>query len=148
MDNQNLSLFETSGYSMWPFLKQGARLVIKKAAGKDLKIGDMVLYKKAGQTICHRLVKKAENKEGVIFYIRGDNSTSKPEIVLENMLVGKVVGIIKNNKTINLDSKTCRITNFFIAITGPALNKILRSLKSFKQCAKYPWSDTGRSDTR
>ncbi|MFH1504505.1 MAG: nucleotidyltransferase family protein [Candidatus Omnitrophota bacterium] len=57
LDN-DLSFFETSGFSMWPFIKQGQKLIIKKILPESLKIGDIILYQEDNQKVCHRLVKK------------------------------------------------------------------------------------------
>ncbi|MBU2436492.1 MAG: S24/S26 family peptidase, partial [Candidatus Omnitrophica bacterium] len=72
--SHNLFLFKTSGFSMWPFLRGGQKIIIKKVLVRDLKVGDLILYRKDNQTICHRLIKKTREGQGQMLYVRGDNA--------------------------------------------------------------------------
>ncbi|MFH1191351.1 MAG: S24/S26 family peptidase, partial [Candidatus Omnitrophota bacterium] len=58
LPGEDLLFFETSGFSMWPFIRPGERLVIKKSPAQDLRAGDIILYRANNQLACHRLVKK------------------------------------------------------------------------------------------
>lgn len=121
-NTEDLLFFETSGFSMWPFMRQGEKLVIKKSPVDDLKLGDIILYQANNQLACHRLVKK--NRD--FLYTRGDNSLSAPEVITREMFIGKVVGIIKNNRMINLASRRNRLINRLIVITAPLIIKFLK----------------------
>jgi signal peptidase I len=118
---------------MWPFLKQGSRVIAKKASLADLAIGDIVLYKSTGNSlICHRVVRKFKNSDGYVIYVRGDNSLSLPEIISESMLIGKVAGIVKNRKKVMvLNSIKWRIINRLIVMISPLVvmvNKIAKPI--------------------
>ena len=65
----NLSFFETTGSSMWPFLRAGEKLIIKRTPTEDLKIGDIIIYRGKSQLVCHRLIKKIKekNKKAIIY---------------------------------------------------------------------------------
>jgi signal peptidase I len=135
IENKDAGLFyfDTSGYSMWPFLKQGSRVIAKKASLADLAIGDIVLYKSTGNgLICHRVVRKLKNNNERVIYVRGDNSSSLPEIISESRLLGKVEGIVKNNKkVIILNSIKWRIINRLIVMISPLVvmvNKIAKPI--------------------
>ena len=54
---EDIFFFKTEGFSMWPFLKPGGRLIFKKVPPETLRIGDVILYKADNQSICHRLVR-------------------------------------------------------------------------------------------
>ena len=100
--SQELIFVETTGFSMWPFLKAGEKLIIKKTSIEDLKVGDIILYWSDNQLVCHRLVKRVRDVDGYLLYTRGDNSSSLPTLVTEQMFLGKAIGIIRNGKTISL----------------------------------------------
>jgi len=52
----DLFLFETSGFSMWPFIRQGERLLVKRVFPDELRRGDLVLYQQNEKLVCHRLI--------------------------------------------------------------------------------------------
>lgn len=107
---------------MWPFLKEGERLVAKEAPVEELKIGDIILYRKNNQLVCHRLIKNVKTEEGCLFYARGDNSNCPPELVAEEMFIGKAMGIIKNSKIISLDGMRQHLINRFIVMAAPLVS--------------------------
>jgi len=127
-NNNNLSFFEATGFSMWPFIKQGERLIIKKIPIGDLKIGDIILYRKDNQLICHRLIKRIGDEKGYLLYTRGDNS-SQFDSLSEEMFLGKAIGILKNCKMISLLSWEKRFVNRVIVIIAPLLNIGIRAGK-------------------
>jgi signal peptidase I len=128
-DNNRLDFFEVNGFSMWPFLRQQDKCIVKKVPFESLKIGDIVLYKANGVVVCHRLIgtNKDENNRWV-FYIRGDNSF-KPEMVTEDMFLGKVIGILKGKRTVNLTTHSKKFKNRMIVIIAPVIAQIIRFLK-------------------
>jgi len=116
IENRNLFFFEAKGFSMWPFLKGNERLIVKKTPLSYLTPGDLILYSAgphsgAGkQLICHRLIRKPEGKSRCLFYTRADASLGA-ERVTEEMFLGKVIGIIDNNKLISYDTIKYKLIN-------------------------------------
>lgn len=117
--SQDLIFIDTSGFSMWPFLKPGQKLVIKKVPIRDLRVGDIILYRANNQLVCHRLLKKTIDKKRNLFYVRGDNSLSLPELLQEEMFLGKVIGTLKNGKMINLAGRKQQFINRLIVEIAP-----------------------------
>ena len=118
--------FKTTGFSMWPFLKEGERLIIKKVPPETLNVGDLILYKANNQTICHRLVRKVSHREEQLLYARGDNSKSLPELITKQTFLGKAIGIIRNGKTVNFTTKRRRFINRLIVVIAPLVCVRLR----------------------
>lgn len=130
-DNENgLFLLRTSGFSMWPFLKGGERVIIKKIPIEILSIGDIILYRRKDLIICHRLIKKNKNKQNWMLYARGDNSLGF-EFITEQMFLGRVIGILRNNRFINLNTTAQRFLSRFIVITSPWINISLLKAKFY-----------------
>ncbi len=125
MQIDDLSFYETAGFSMWPFIRQQEKLIIKKLPIEDLRIGDIILYQANSQMVCHRLIRKVRNRENYLLYARGDNS-SNLEPVTEEMFLGKAIGVIKNRKTVNLCTKRQKFVNRFIVIIAPLLSWAVR----------------------
>ena len=108
-----------SGFSMWPFLRPGEKILVKRIPVEDLRIGDIILYRVTSQVVCHRLVKKIKDKGKYLLYARGDNSDSSPELINEKMLLGKAVGILRNGKMINLAARRQQFINWLIIGIAP-----------------------------
>lgn len=128
-DNQGIFFFETTGFSMWPFLKTGERIVVKKVTPEDLKIGDIILYHFNNQMVCHRLAKKAAYGSGYLLYTWGDASPNLGEPITEKALVGKVISILRNGRVINFIGIWCCFINRFIVEFAPFIRigiKIIR----------------------
>lgn len=129
MPEQDLLFFETSGFSMWPFLRQGEKLIVKKTNPGDLSVGDVILYRFEKELACHRLVKKVRAKNEYKLYARGDNSLSAPELVLEGALQGKVIGVVKRNgKVTDISALMPRLLNRIIVTIAPLVSGYLKPL--------------------
>ena len=120
--SEDLLLFEATGFSMWPFIKQEEKLIVKKTPMMDLMIGDIILYRKDKQLVCHRLVRKIIDNEEYCLYTRGDNTKFLLEPITEQMFFGKAVGKIKNGRIISLTGKRQQIINRLIIIVSPLIN--------------------------
>jgi hypothetical protein len=104
-----------------PFLREKDRLIISKTSySGDLKIGDLILYSKDNQLICHRLVKKDKMKARNLIYAQGDNSASL-EIVDENMFQGKVIAILRNGRIKNISTRRQRFINYVVVKLSPLI---------------------------
>ncbi len=126
---QAFSYFEVSGFSMWPFLKNKDRLIIRTVSTRTLEVGDIILYRSEDGLVCHRLVKIVREANRCLLYCRGDASLSSPEFVDESALVGKASGVVKKKRVVSLEGKTRHITNRLIVILAPfsaILTEILR----------------------
>ena len=118
----DLSFFETTGFSMWPFLKAGEKLLIKKTPTGNLKVGDIIIYRADSQLVCHRLIKKIKQRERYLLYVRGDSSVSWPEPITEEMFLGKAISIIKNGKIITLHQMKGQLINRLIVLVAPSVS--------------------------
>ena len=122
----DLFFFKTVGFSMWPYMKPDERLIFKKVPPETLRIGDIVLYKANNQTICHRLVRKIGHREEQLLYVRGDNSTSSPELITKQMFLGKAIAIIRDGKAVSLTTKRRWFINRVIVTIAPLVSVGLR----------------------
>lgn len=128
---EKTSFFETNGWSMWPFLKPGTKLLVNRVPIDKLRVGDIILYRQDKQTVCHRLVKKVKAAKECLLYVRGDNALSLPECITEKMLTGKAVGIIRNNRIISLTGMRRRFLHWIIVPAAPLVKRILSVGKWF-----------------
>ena len=125
----NLSFFETTGFSMWPFLRGGEKLIIKRTPIGNLKVGGIIIYRANNQLVCHRLIRKAKERERYMLYARADGSLSSPEPVTEEMFLGQAVSIIRNGKIISLNGTKRQLINRVIVLVAPLVSRGTRAIK-------------------
>jgi len=128
---EKVFLFETTGFSMWPFLKAGSKLFVKRVPPEKLKKGDIILYRENNKVICHRLVKKAASGQSYLFWARADNALSLSGPLTEQMYIGKAVALLKKRKVASLCSFRQRLLNQVIIVIVPFLS---RAMKITKPC--------------
>ena len=72
--NAILSSFASTG-SMLPVLGENANgIEIKPESAEQIKIGDIIAFKKDNMLIVHRVIDKGEDEQGSWFITKGDNS--------------------------------------------------------------------------
>jgi signal peptidase I len=118
---QEIYLFEATGFSMWPILKSGNRLIVENTAASSLSAGDVILYRLNEQIVCHRLIKKISSSGSCVLYCRGDVSIFTSDRVDGQMLLGRVMGVVDGDKVINFHSLPYRILNKIMLAAGPLL---------------------------
>jgi signal peptidase I len=133
MSEQEPMLFLVKGFSMWPFLKNGQKVIVKKIAAQEFRRGDLVLYRVADQLICHRLLRKEQICGHWSLYCRGDASLTGNDQVPENMVKGKVMAVFSGTKAVNLETRRQRLWSLVIVVfLSPILaflNEIYQKLR-------------------
>lgn len=82
------STFEVQTGSMADTINPGDWIIVKYS--NDIKVDDIVTYKKNGEFITHRVVEAY----GGTFVTRGDANSSKDDAIGKNQIVGEVVKIL------------------------------------------------------
>ena len=124
-EGKDTSFFEVAGVSMWPFLSSGQKLIIKRVPVDKLRVGDIIIYKmKDSPPVCHRLVsiKKSAGKRSL--YCRGDASFYPPELVENDMVLGRASGVVKNNRIFSMDGNVARLIQRLIACAAPLVARL------------------------
>ena len=126
--------FRAPGRSMHPTIKEGETIRVEPIAPFDIKRGDILLYIVGRKVIAHRVVSiksekndptshssanfatnsKALNPQ-LIFILRGDASLTCDDPVEAHQILGKVVSVEKNGRSINLCTR--KVKMFHIAYT-------------------------------
>ena len=98
---------KTKGLSMYPFLRDDDKVIVKRLKAQDLRAGDIILYKDKinGQTVCHRFVKKVKSKDKLMLFTRADAGGVLSTPVPEDNLIGRVVGIVRDGRITSLRTK-------------------------------------------
>ena len=81
----------TTGLSMFPLIRTGDRITVTPQ--KNLVIGDLVVFARADNIVCHKLVKIFERDDIKYYQTRGDSHFGLDEPVTIDQILGKVVSI-------------------------------------------------------
>ncbi len=116
---QGLSLeFPVRGISMYPVLKEGDMVRVKKIDASEIKIGDLIFaIFPPEEFIVHRVIRKRLNNQELIFITKGDAILSSSEKIHFKDVLGKVISIKRSGKEILFDNHLNRLKNkFYICI--------------------------------
>ena len=102
------AIVPTRGTSMLPLLKEGKTLVeLVDKDQKQLKKGDIVLYKKNdGTLVLHRII-KAEGSD--TFIVLGDHQFKNAERVNQNQIIAVAEGFFVNGRYVDETTRWYRI---------------------------------------
>lgn len=90
------------GSSMYPALRQGDTIRVEPTSIQGLRIGDIALFHRGGQLICHRIVKKHQTNGKVFIVTKGEIGSCRDEPVPAEDILGKVVEVKKGGIAIFL----------------------------------------------
>lgn len=100
-----------SGNSMSPIIESGEKILIRTVMIDEIKIGDIVIYKKNNKFISHRII----STDCPQFMIKGDNRLIGQSYNYGSIF-GKVISIEKSSgMIINLEAKKWCAINYLIA---------------------------------
>lgn len=126
----------TSGYSMYPMLKQHRDIVVIKPVTSPLSVYDVPLYKRGGcnKLVLHRIIKI--NPDGSLV-IRGDNTYRKELDVKNEDIVGVLKAFYRKGKYYDCEkSRSYRVYILFMRLSYPVrwvwktkLRPLLRRVK-------------------
>ena len=89
-DGFNVRL-NTRGFSMFPLITTGDRITIKPE--RNLDKGDIIVFKRNDELVCHRLRKIFIKDRVAFFQTMGDNQFKPDEPVTSPEILGKVVKV-------------------------------------------------------
>lgn len=133
------------GTSMSPYIKEGDMLLVQHAP-RPIRLGDVVVFKRAGRFIAHRVVfmkkqchceRGEANANKRVYRTKGDNLCSFDALVPQSSVLGRVVRIQTNNRTISLENLHAKLFSFGSALYSYAYGIFYQLVKRF--CRK--WKD-------
>ncbi|HLP46892.1 MAG TPA: SPASM domain-containing protein [Candidatus Kapabacteria bacterium] len=101
------------GTSMWPFLKENDRVVVRPLERRKIKNGDIICFGKPAT--CHRVIWKYKKKGRCYVLEKGDHQVKGTFIPLEEVS-GKVASVQKEAHSYNLDTKRWAFLGMIIAL--------------------------------
>ena len=82
--------------SMVPAYERGDAIIFEKIDNDYLENEDIIVFKKEGKLIAHRIIKIKKDSSKLYFYTKGDaNNSADAELVNEDEVLGRVRRVIK-----------------------------------------------------
>ncbi|MDD4554207.1 MAG: signal peptidase I [Bacteroidales bacterium] len=120
-----------TGNSMYPSLRDGDIVTIRKEAVEQLRRGDIVGIKSSGKWVAHRLLNKQTHQGALLLRTKGDCCRRPDPVSESSRYVGKVTSFSRGGRVCNLDKIRYRLAGSFIArfsvFTTPLFQLVLRS---------------------
>ena len=134
----NYTFFYVYGQSMFPTLRHGDKVLIKKAPPSEIKTKDIIVYNANNCVVSHRVIKIVNTSSALVFYTRGDFNRSI-ETIPDNRLVGKVIGVFRKEKLKFITFEHSLVYYIFINIISlfkDLLIKMIEAVYSFASVRK------------
>lgn len=126
------------GYSMYPVLVPGRdEAIIEPVQNKELKRGDVVLYRRdsevtGGILVLHRIWKRADDG----FYMVGDNQKEIEGPLRADQIKGIMAGLIRNGKYISTENLLYRFLTWGWLMLRPVRPGISKGVAVLKRLMK------------
>ena len=119
------------GTSMSPRIEEGDMLLVQHDL-RPIRLGDVIVFKRAGCLIAHRVVFIKNHGKKISYRTKGDNFCPFDAIVPQSSVLGRVVRIQKNNRTISLEKPYVKLFNCGLALASYAYGILYQALKGFR----------------
>jgi len=128
LNSENDILVNSAGFSMFPILKAGDKLIVQKAEPQSLKKGDIIACTINQKIIGHRFI-SIKNSQGTFEFItKGDNS-AKPDLPFNSTaIIGKIRGFNRKGKEHSLNSFKYQVFRFLILYIGFVIRPCIKLL--------------------
>ena len=113
------------GTSMSPYIREGDVLLVQHAL-HTIRLGDVIVFRRAGGLIAHRVVLIKKHGNSSVYRTKGDNARSLDAPIPQSSVLGRVVRIQKNNRSINLEKAHAKLLNFVLALSSYAMGVLYK----------------------
>jgi hypothetical protein len=133
-----LELYSTKGKSwlpvltgsMAPLIHPGDEVLVSKVAVEQIRFGDIIVFRRDGDLIVHRVLKKWRTVDTICFGEKGDMSHTYG-LVGGEKIVGRVTTVKGRNKRLCLSSFLSRLPNLVLSTwlrcTAAGVNRLKSS---------------------
>ena len=125
------SLMRVSGNSMYPFIKDGSIITVSHLSPKEVRIGNIGVFKLPDRLCVHRII-GVKNEKGYSFFLeKGDNFFTVNQVSTEK-LIGKVVSIQNGEKIIDLETPLRRFISSVVGVYWFLIFSFYKSIAAIK----------------
>jgi signal peptidase I len=100
---------------MMPLIQPGDQVLISKVIAEHISHGDIIVFKRGGSMIVHRVLKKIRTDKGICFIEKGDNSRGRGTFSADKV-IGRVTVVKGSEKLYSLNSPFSRLTSQALSV--------------------------------
>jgi hypothetical protein len=124
------------GSCMAPLIQDGDTLTIQSTEAAILRVGDVALYRDAGNRLfAHRVVGRRLEGDRLRWVTRGDAATGSGYVVEAEQVLGRVVRVQRRGRTLDLDRGTWRLVARLWVATAPVGSWLVGGVARVKRLA-------------
>ena len=125
-------LIPITGCSMLPFIQDGDCLLVAHGP-TGVRRGDVVVFRRNGKLIAHRVLRICGDDAGTTFITKGDRVSHLDPAVTADEMVGRVLAVKRGERYMSLDTAAWRTLGWLIALSAPAWTKLYSWGRNLKQ---------------
>jgi signal peptidase I len=118
IENNHAVKIVASGYSMFPFMRNGDVQTISPVPIEEIKVGDVAVFERDNDWISHRVIDIRNTNNETILILRGDTCIQLDPLVTKANYIGKTVGFEREGKTRLLHSKKYKVISKVVLLLG------------------------------
>jgi signal peptidase I len=107
--------FKVVSGSMYPLIGVNDRVLVKRLDIRELRAGDIILFKVDDKCIAHRIIRVLKRDGTPLFYQKGD-ANAYASLLSPESIMGKVTAVEKKGHILVLTSGRIRIINYLLAM--------------------------------
>jgi len=135
----NEVMLRTAGLSMGHAIRGGEAVVIRAVPERDIRFGDILVFERGDQLVCHRVVGTRARGAGREFVTKGDPVLGLDEPIPYAAILGRVVRVKWPGGDFRLDTRRGRWSNRFLAVVSLGVAGLYRVFP-WKGALKKPGS--------
>jgi signal peptidase I len=117
-------LIPVTGHSMLPLLREGDQVLVAHGAS-EIRRGDVVVFRLADGTLAaHRVLRLRRDQAGLTLLTKGDNVAHLDPAVRGEQIIGRVLGIRREGRSMALDTMLWRSVGRLMAVSTLAWLKL------------------------
>jgi signal peptidase I len=101
--------------SMEPLINPGDRVLMSAVTARDVRRGEIIVFKRNESLIGHRVLKKQRTVDGIRFIEKGDNSDICGAFH-EGDIIGRVIAVKGRKRQLYLNTPPGRLAGKFLAV--------------------------------
>jgi len=125
------------GGSMWPWLRSGDVISVRREDPARIHPGDIVLFAREGRLFAHRVIRKAFCEGRAVLVTKGD-ALPRPDVPLSgDELLGRVVSFRRGRRRVALDTTPGRALARAATLLTGSSRFFLPLARSFKRVLPF-----------
>ncbi len=108
IENNHAVKIVASGYSMFPFMRNGDIQTISSVPIEEIQIGDVAVFERNNDWISHRVIDIRKTNNETTLILRGDTCIQFDPLVTKENYIGKTISFERNGRTYSIEKMKFR----------------------------------------